>query len=48
VPTQESTAEGANLNVGPVAAGNIRVGDQGALPAAYAATAFAAISSALP
>lgn len=44
--TQEfSTAEGNQINVGPpagpAARGNIRFGDQTALPAAYAATAFA-------
>lgn len=47
-PTEQSTAEGANINAGPAAPGNIRLGDQGALPGAYAATAFAAIGYALP
>lgn len=47
-PTEEATAEGPNINVGPTARGNIRVGDQGALPVAYAGTAFAAIGYALP
>jgi hypothetical protein len=41
-PNQEGTAEGANINAGPAVAGNIRVGDQNALPGAYAGTAFAA------
>lgn len=47
-PTEQATAEGANINVGPSAPGNIRIGDQNNLPAGYNATAFFAIGYALP
>jgi len=47
-PTEQGTAEGANLNVGPVAHGNIRMGNQGALNVAYQNSAFFAVGHALP
>ena len=51
VPTEMSTAEGTNLNTvfhPPAPQGNIRMGNQGALPAAYTGTSFAGIGHALP
>jgi hypothetical protein len=47
-PNAQTTAEGANINVGPAAHGNIRMGDQGALHANYQNTAFFAVGHALP
>jgi hypothetical protein len=45
---EQSTAEGPNINAGPIVAGNVRVGDQNPLPGAYLATAFAANPYQLP
>jgi hypothetical protein len=50
-PTEMGTAEGANLNMVhgfPAPQGNVRMGNQGALPQLYAHTSFAAIGHALP
>jgi hypothetical protein len=47
-PNAETTAEGANINAGPAAHGNIRMGNQGALHGNYLHTAFFAIGHALP
>jgi hypothetical protein len=44
---ERSTAE-VNINAGAIAAGNVRVGDQNALPGAYGGTAFAANPYQLP
>lgn len=49
-PLEVSTAEGPNLNIvpplpPPTPQGNVRLGNQGALPGAYAGTSFAAIGA---
>jgi len=46
-PREQTTAEGPNINAGPLAHGNIRMGDQTALPNAYNHTAFFPITYAL-
>ena len=47
-PNAQTTAEGANINVGPAAHGNIRMGNQGALGVNYQYSAFFPIGHALP